>query len=274
MATGNAVSGRRVNDVVRWLADSGPTPVGQVAARLVAAADEIPESLARPMVAGLGRIRVEDGIAELVNPFWLQTQWVILDLETTGMAPERGSSVTEVAAWKVEGGDIVDSFVTFVDPGHAIPGKITEITGIDDAMVAGAEPWSTVIHGLHEFMGDLPWFAHNQSFDARFIDHQCTMSGLDQAGGIRLCSLRLARRLLKGGRHNLSACVERLGVRGAPVHRAEADVDATHQVILALMAQLPPEVGGWQDVRDWLDGGRKWLRERQKNGPAGSSATV
>ena len=65
---------------------------------------------------------------------------VMLDFETTGLSPEGGDRITEVAALRIAGGQIVDRYVSLVNCGVRVPSFITQLTGITQAMVDGAPP--------------------------------------------------------------------------------------------------------------------------------------
>ena len=58
-------------------------------------------------------------------------EWIVLDTETTGLGPI-DDRIIEIAAVKYKNGEAVDSFVTLVNPGVAIPERITKITGMTD----------------------------------------------------------------------------------------------------------------------------------------------
>ena len=91
-----------------------------------------------------------------------------VDVETTGTAPPRGR-ITEVAVVSVEqrddGHHAVRTWSTLVDPGTRIPPEIRFLTGIDDAMVAGAPPFAAIADALHERIGDAGLVAHHARFD-------------------------------------------------------------------------------------------------------------
>lgn len=240
--------------MLAWLGEAGAQPLPAVARRLLRLRPPLVGATAhleRP-VTELPRVWTEAGYAGVVAPFWWRDPWVIVDLETTGMAPGRGAAITEVCAWRVLGDRVVGRFQSLVDPGHPIPRHIQRITGITDAMVSGAPSFAELAPDLAAFVGRSPWLAHNQRFDASFLDHFLVRAGLDGFAGTRICTLRLARRLLRGGRHNLAACVVRTGVTASPRHRAEADVDATHRMAFALLHHVPTEVTGWEALAEWL----------------------
>ena len=62
---------------------------------------------------------------------------VSLDLETTGLDPQR-DAIIEIGAVKFRGDEVLDTFSTLINPGRAIPPKITDLTGIADRDVATA----------------------------------------------------------------------------------------------------------------------------------------
>ena len=63
--------------------------------------------------------------------------YAITDLETTGGNPIR-SRITEIAIYFTDGINVLDEYVSLINPGQPIPYNITKITGINDAMVADA----------------------------------------------------------------------------------------------------------------------------------------
>jgi len=93
----------------------------------------------------------------------------MIDFETSGMSPEQGGRVTEVAALRIVGGEIVDRFVSLINCNVRIPYYITELTGITQSMVDRAPPVFEVMPALLDFIGTDTLAAHNASFDEKFL---------------------------------------------------------------------------------------------------------
>src|ERR1700710_890856 len=85
--------------------------------------------------------------------------FVVVDLETTGGSPNQ-CSITEIGAVKVRGGEILGQFPTLVRPADPIPPFISVLTGITDAMVAGAPTINSALVSFLEFSAGAVLVAH------------------------------------------------------------------------------------------------------------------
>ena len=163
-------------------------------------------------------------------------RYAVVDVETTGSSPRSGHRVTEVALVEVRGSGRVDSFSTLVNPGRPIPRRIQAFTGITDRMVEQAPHFHEVAPELLRRLEGRVFVAHNAPFDWRFVSAELARAGKEAPEGPRLCTVRLARRLLPGiRRHDLDTVTGHLGVPVASRHRALGDADATAQVLLDLL---------------------------------------
>ena len=100
----------------------------------------------------------------------------VLDLETTGTSPA-DCAITEVGAVKLRGGECLGTFQTLVDPGCAIPPRITVLTGITEASTRDAPTIDAVLPALLEFLGGAVVVGHNVRFDLAFLG-----AALERAG--------------------------------------------------------------------------------------------
>lgn len=169
-----------------------------------------------------------------------------VDLETTGTraADDR---ITEVGIVRVDadaagGPPRVHEWSTLVDPEVPIPPVIQALTGITDAMVAGAPTFSAVADAVAERIADCVFVAHNARFDHGFLKHAFARAGRPFAAR-PLCTVRLSRRLFPEAEgHGLDAIVARHGLDGANRHRALGDARALWAFVQVLYRTFPADV--------------------------------
>jgi DNA polymerase III subunit epsilon len=166
----------------------------------------------------------------------IDTTFVVLDLETTGLDPH-ADRITEVGAVRVRGGEVLGELRTFVHPGRPIPATITAVTGITDAMVADAPPAAAVLGHVLAFLDGAVFVAHNASFDLAFLRRTAARTGHPEPEPVVLDTARLSRRLLRDEvrDHRLATLARHLRARTAPEHRALADARATVDVLHGLL---------------------------------------
>lgn len=159
----------------------------------------------------------------------LPSDYVLLDLETTGLNPVE-DSIIEIGAIKVREFDITDTFVSFVRPSHRISGFITNLTGITNDMVAGAGSIETVLPAFMDFVGSSLVMGHNVNFDINFLYENCIRCFGTGFQNDFVDTLRLSRKLFPEERHHrLSDLEERFHLHNEHSHRALSDVILTNQ---------------------------------------------
>lgn len=169
-----------------------------------------------------------------------ETTFCVVDLETTGGSPTDGR-ITEIGAVAVRGGEVIGEFQTFVDPGQPIPPFITVLTGITDAMVAGAPSQAAAIPMLLDFMAGHVFVAHNAPYDTGFIKASCERLGLTWPNPQVIDTARLARAVLARDEvpnHKLGTLAQFFCTQVQPTHRALDDARATVDVLHGLLERL------------------------------------
>ena len=173
---------------------------------------------------------------------------VVLDFESTGLNTQT-DRVIEIGAVRLVNGTVADSMSVLVNPKQPLKAKITEITGINDRMLADKETAETAIPALMDFIGDSPIAAHNASFDASLLRAELRRLGRSFDGPV-LDTLTLSRKLYPEMKsHKLGSVCKQLGISLKNAHRAVHDATATAQC-LARMFRDAKERFGCQTLSD------------------------
>jgi DNA polymerase III epsilon subunit family exonuclease len=172
-----------------------------------------------------------------------EIRFVVLDLETSGGAPHLGAGITEVGAVKVRGGEVLDTFSTLVNPRHPIPSYITDLTGIDDALVNDAPPIEAVLPDLFHFLEDesTVFVAQNAPFDLSFLKAAARTHGHLWPTFRVLDTAILARRVLsreEAPNCKLGTLAQIFSAEITPNHRALDDAKATVDVLHGIIERL------------------------------------
>ena len=166
--------------------------------------------------------------------------FVAFDIETTGLSDET-DRITEIGAVVFSGGEPGERFQTFVDPGMPIPPEIQKLTGITDAMVAGAPSEAEAVASLLDFVGDRPLCAHNADFDIGFITAAAERMGRAFAP-MYIDTLPLAQAMLPDlRRFKLDIVSDRLSLPQFNHHRASDDACACGRILARLIRMLREE---------------------------------
>jgi len=175
--------------------------------------------------------------------------YTIVDFETTGSLPPR-DRIIEVGAVLFHGGKILDSFSTFVYPERYIPPFITYLTGITFEMVKDAPPPALILPKLMGFIKDRVFVAHNAKFDLNFLNYELERFKMPPFEGEILCTLNLARRILRLPKRGLDSLAEYFGIEIYKRHRAIYDAEATALILNKLLKLLAKEgIFTWGDLQ-------------------------
>ncbi len=181
-----------------------------------------------------------DDLQEIVTRCGSQTldqEFVVFDIETTGLSALK-NKIIEIGAVKVRGGEIVDYFSTFVNPGVPIPFEIEKLTSINDAMVMDSPGIEEILPQFLAFAGDAVMVAHNASFDMGFMEHNARLLGLDFQNTY-VDTVGLARVLLPQlSRFKLDTVARALNISLEHHHRAVDDAGTTAEIFVKFIGRL------------------------------------
>jgi len=171
------------------------------------------------------------------SPLLDDCAFAVVDVETTGMRAVGGDRITEVAVAVVHGGRREIVFDSLVNPERPIPRAIRTITNITDEMVRHAPRFSDLAEQLLGALAGRVFVAHNARFDWNFVSAELRRTRALTLDGSRLCTVRLARRLVKGVRScGLDNLCRFFGFNNRARHRAAGDAWVTAELLCRLLA--------------------------------------
>jgi DNA polymerase III subunit epsilon len=161
--------------------------------------------------------------------------YAIVDIETTG-GHAAANGITEISVFVHDGTRVIKHFETLINPQQLIPGFITSLTGIDNAMVADAPAFDEITDVLFEILNENIFVAHNVNFDYSFVKHQLKLSGYDLTAK-KLCTVRLGRKVFPGlPSYSLGNLCRSLKINIENRHRAGGDAKATVKLFEYMLA--------------------------------------
>jgi DNA polymerase-3 subunit epsilon len=209
-----------------------------------------------------------DGLWGLVpaavgSPLIEDCAFAVVDVETTGMRAGAGDRVIEVAVVVVQGvrrDRVVD---TLVNPGRPVPRPVVEVTRITDGELRGAPSFAEVADQVRGALSGRVFVAHNVRFDWAFLASELNQARGVALAGPRLCTARLARRLVRGAEScGLDWLTQYFDLQNPARHRAGGDAWATAQLLERLLGLARQE--GARTLQDLESFQRRRSRPRRK----------
>lgn len=159
--------------------------------------------------------------------------YTVIDVETAGP----GNKLTEISIFRYEDDELIDEFTSLVDPQQLIPEYITDLTGIDDLMVAKAPTFAEIAEDILSITQNAIFIAHNVSFDYNAIQNEFAAIDIKFVRK-KLCTVRLSRKLLPGHKtYSLGKLCAKLDIPIVGRHRARGDAEATVILFKILLKQ-------------------------------------
>lgn len=162
--------------------------------------------------------------------------YAIIDIETTGIQAQR-EKITEIAIVLHDGKKVVDTYETLINPERSIPYQITQVTGINDEMVANAPKFYEVAKQIVKLTEGAIFVAHNVRFDYSFVVEEFRRLGFTYSRK-QLCTVKLSRKAFPNLRsYSLGSLIHEFNIPVKDRHRALEDALATAQIFTKILSK-------------------------------------
>lgn len=192
-----------------------------------------------------------------------EIEFTIFDTETTGLEPQSGDRIVEIAAVRFKAAERLGEFQTLVNPHRPVSQAAFEVNKISAEMLKGAPDISEVIPKFIEFFKGSCLCSYNAGFDLEFLNNEIRLSGVSAAldDVIVVDVLRMARRLMPGlERYSLKFVSEKLRIGQEQLHRAFSDVELTLSVFNKLKeTMLSKGISGFMNFSSLFSINRSFL---------------
>ena len=160
--------------------------------------------------------------------------YAVIDIETTG-GRYNEEGITEIAIYKFDGENVVDTFISLVNPEKEIQPFVVNLTGINNKMLRNAPKFHEIAKRIVEITRDCVLVAHNTSFDYRILKTEFRRLGYD-FDVPTLCTIELSKRLIPDlESYSLGKLCRKLGIPVSDRHRATGDAIATSKLLQLLL---------------------------------------
>lgn len=197
---------------------------------------------------------------------------IFLDTETTGLEPNLGHRIIELAAVEMKNRRLTGNrFHRYLNPERDIDPGALQVHGITGEFLQDKPRFRDIVKEFLEFIRGAELIIHNAPFDVAFLDYELSLLGLSpliqHCAGV-LDTLSMAKEFHPGKKNSLDALCERYQVDNTRrrLHGAALDAELLAEVYLAmtrgqdsLMIDLP--AAGATVVSDgaWATPGKELL---------------
>ena len=161
-----------------------------------------------------------------------EVEFTIFDTETTGLKPEDGDRIVELAGLRVKGSERIATFNALINPARPISPGAFAVNKITAQMLQDASSPKEVIGRFLEFIRGSCLCSYNAEFDLGFLNNELKLISLPAVNNLVVFDLlTMARKLMPGlSRYALWFVAGKLGVSSAQEHRAFSDVEMAWEV--------------------------------------------
>jgi len=165
---------------------------------------------------------------------------IVLDTETTGLDPDQGHRVVEIACVTLHNRSLTqDHLHLYLNPDRDSDPEALRVHGLNTDFLAQHPRFPAVADQFIEYIRGAELIIHNAAFDTKFLNAElarCDLAPLEDLCESITDSLQVARELHPGKRNSLDALCERYGIANAhrTLHGALLDAELLAEVWLAM----------------------------------------
>ncbi|HUZ75416.1 MAG TPA: DNA polymerase III subunit epsilon [Stellaceae bacterium] len=168
---------------------------------------------------------------------------IVLDTETTGLDPDEGHRIVEVACVELMNHLPTGRyFHRYVNPEREVAPEAVAIHGLSDAILAQHPPFAAMADEFLAFIADTPLVIHNAEFDLRFLNAELKRLARPAIAAAVVDTLALAKRRFPGSPASLDALCRRFAIdlSARDKHAARLDCELLAAVYLELVGGREP----------------------------------
>lgn len=165
---------------------------------------------------------------------------IFLDTETTGLYPDQGHRIIEIAAVEIFNRRPTQRhFHIYINPEREIDPGAQEVHGISLEFLQDKPLFANIAEEFIEFIRGAELIIHNAPFDVGFLNMELARLNLDKLqsyiSGI-IDTLKMAKEMRPGQRNNLDALCRHYGIDNSQrtLHGALLDAELLAEVYIAM----------------------------------------
>jgi DNA polymerase-3 subunit epsilon len=119
-------------------------------------------------------------------------EYIILNIETTGLSPHSGGEICKVEALTIKNEFITEYFSSFISINNLMPTAVSSLIEISNKQLKDAPSSIEVLSKLHYLIGSKVVISHNASFNKLFLDASFEALGI-QSNSKYFCTIKFAK---------------------------------------------------------------------------------
>lgn len=165
---------------------------------------------------------------------------IFLDTETTGLYPDQGHRIIEIAAVEIFNRRPTQRhFHVYINPEREIDAGAQEVHGISLEFLQDKPLFSQVAEEFIDFVKGAELIIHNAPFDVGFLNMELSRLGmerLEHSVSTIVDTLKMAKEARPGQRNNLDALCRHFGIDNSKrtLHGALLDAELLAEVYIAM----------------------------------------